>query len=593
MRCPHCGKWNRATFPVCFSCGEPLPQADKPAARTAAPALDKAEQPVTVVYDEYGDERTVVDQKDRLAEEMQDLHQRKKLGEQRQEELRRQAADKGFAPTGTGVTAASRRSRVFVEPGRVRSAYPRPDEQQVDYDGYTAEPTYARATDELGAIPEARRARGSMNIPLPGRGPRRPRLFGLRRALPYVAVLLILLSLGYAGYRYLYPPTTENKEVPEEQQVQITASILDDMAAHTIRIPAPEGSQIYIKELRRSYIVTGGYATFQVQDYIWYELDENVTQPSMDVSLTPFIRTNAGEQVQMDPINYTIDIPLSPLTLIRPDVTYVETATPIYNVQFHVMQHSSVFINGEDFSSYVNTQNGYISYNAPIQPIGENKIHILVRSQYYRENEVTITIFRAVQDIPLDLASTLTDRSSNPTMTISATTRAGAQVTILSPYHNMDDSQLASTGAFKFDAVFNRIGTNTVIIRADYPGRTATTVKYDVYYLPDPDHYTPKAWGLDEKFGYADLLGNLPTRVRNTQIYVMTGPVLRVVSTKPQLVIIDCADGRTTTPLEVMVENQTKTQWQVGERYRLYADTSGSYGGIPRLTARYTYQPKD
>lgn len=150
MRCPHCGKWNRATFPVCFSCGEPLPQADKPAARTAAPALDKAEQPVTVVYDEYGDERTVVDQKDRLAEEMQDLHQRKKLGEQRQEELRRQAADKGFAPTGTGVTAASRRSRVFVEPGRVRSAYPRPDEQQVDYDGYTAEPTYARAGASRG-----------------------------------------------------------------------------------------------------------------------------------------------------------------------------------------------------------------------------------------------------------------------------------------------------------------------------------------------------------------------------------------------------------------------------------------------------------
>ena len=81
--------------------------------------------------------------------------------------------------------------------------------------------------------------------------------------------------------------------------------------------------------------------------------------------------------------------------------------------------------------------------------------------------------------------------------------------------------------------------------------------------------------------------------MRNTQIYVMTGPVLRVVSTKPQLVIIDCADGRTSTPLEVMVENQTKTQWQVGERYRLYADTSGSYGGIPRLTARYTYKPKD
>ena len=71
----------------------------------------------------------------------------------------------------------------------------------------------------------------------------------------------------------------------------------------------------------------------------------------------------------------------------------------------------------------------------------------------------------------------------------------------------------------------------------------------------------------------------------------MTGPVVRIVSTKPQLVIFDCADGRTTSPLEVMVENQTKTPWTVGQRYRIFGDTAGSYGGIPRLTARYTYKP--
>ena len=210
MRCPSCGKWNRATFPVCFSCGEPLPQAQGPAARVAAPPEDKKEQPVTVVYDEYGDERTLVDPKDRLAEEMQDLHHRKAQGELRQEELRRQAASKGFAPTGTGVTAASRRSRVFVEAGRMRSAYPQPDEQQVDYDGYTASPTYARATDELGAIPEARRARGSMNIPLPGAGARRPRLFGVRRALPFGTELMA--KLGNAAIRKRVREMLEGQE---------------------------------------------------------------------------------------------------------------------------------------------------------------------------------------------------------------------------------------------------------------------------------------------------------------------------------------------------------------------------------------------
>ncbi len=590
MICPKCGKWNRASYPVCFSCGEPLPrerESGKPGPGRDAVTEDK---PVVVVWDDYGDEQTLVDRKTRLAEEMRDLQERKREGERRQEELRRRAAQRGYAPTGMGLTGASRRSRMYVE-GEGGGEYV-PPEQPVDYDGYTESPHYMYATDELRAVPPFRRGGGR---PIPIGAARTPRvgLFGLRRALPYLMVLLLVGGLGFAGYQYLYLPGRSQDSGQGTPGAEVTASILDDMAAHTVRIPAPEGSQIYIKELRRTYIVTGGYATFQVQDYIWYDGMEGDIPESMEVTITPYIRTSAGEQVQMDVVRYTIEIPLSPLTLIRPDVAYVEASTPIYNIQFHVMQNSTVYINGEDYSSFVNTQDGYITYNAPIQPIGENRVHISVRSQYYRENETELIIYRAVQDVPLDLASTLEDRSSSPYMTISATTRAGARITILSPYNKFDDSQLASTGAFSFEAVFTRIGTNTVIIRADYPGREPTVVEYDVYYMPDPDYYTPKAWALDEKFGYSNLLANLATHVRNTQIYVMTGPVLRVVSTKPQLVIIDCADGRTSQPLEVMVENQTKTEWEVGKRYRIYADASGSYGGIPRLTGRYTYKPKD
>ena len=589
MKCPSCGQWNRASFPVCFKCGTALEPAAAPV-RRVAPQPAAAEQPVQIVYDEAGDGEQLYDPKDRLAQEMQHLHERKRQGELRQEELRRQAALKGFAPTGTGVVGGSRRSQVFQEAGRTRSAYPQPD-PAVDYDGYTTAPTYARATDELSALPPQQRGRNTTNIALPSRAVRHTRLFGLRRALPILALVLILAAGLYAGYRFLYLPMTVQGEVPPEQLVQVNASILNDMAAHTVRIPAPEGSQIYIKELRRSYIVTGGYATFQVEDSFWYELMTDELPAAMDVTLNPFIRTGTGEQVAMTPITYTIEIPLSPLTLIKPDVTYVEVATPIYNIQFHVMQNSTVFINGEDYSSYVNTQNGFISYNVPVQPVGENKVHIVVRSQYYRQNEATLTIFRAVQDIPLDLASTLEDRSSKPSMSIYATTRAGVTITILSPYYNLDTSQLASTGAFKFDAVFNRIGTNTIVIRADYPGKEPTIINYDVYHLPDPDTYTPKAWALDPQYGYADLLANLATRVKNTQIYVMTGPVIEIVSTKPQLVIFDCADGKGSV-LKVMVENQSRTEWKLGERYRIYGDAFGSYGGIPRLIARYTYAPK-
>ena len=39
----------------------------------------------------------------------------------------------------------------------------------------------------------------------------------------------------------------------------------------------------------------------------------------------------------------------------------------------------------------------------------------------------------------------------------------------------------------------------------------------------------------------------------------------------------------------VLLENSTKTLWEAGKQYRIYADAFGLYDTMPRLTARYTY----
>ena len=598
MKCPACGYWNRASYPHCFRCGEPLKAIDRMIATLPAEELQKTaplpeDMPTQIRFDEEGNERVAADVRDRLAAEMLSLHERKRRGEQKQKVLRERGAERGFAPTEGRLTYSSRRSRLFSSPeaARRRKAALEEPEASIDYDGYTETPTYQSISEDFSAYAQSiAKGRQSGVIPLPKGARKRGGVIARRRLIPILALVLLLAAGGIALYQFVITPWIASRQVqPEEEQVIISASILNDMAAHTIEIPAPEGAQIYIKELRKSYISTGGYATVQVADYIWYELEDRLTEPTRDVTLTPYIRTSSGEQKQMDLVHYTIDIPLSPITLISPDVTYLEVSTPIYNIRFHVMQNSKVFINGEDYSSYVNTQSGYISYNASIQPIGDNKINIVVRSQYYRENTVDIIIHRAIQDIPLDLASTLDDESSSQTMRISATTRAGANVTVLSPHRNLDISQLGSTGAFSFEAIFSKIGTNTVEIRADFPDKNPTVVKYDIYYLPPPDIYTKKAWALDD-WGYPDLLANINTRISNTQIYVFTGSVKEIISSKPQLVLLDTADGKGSSRM-VMVENQTKTEWALGERYRLYGDAYGMYGSIPRLIARYTYKP--
>lgn len=598
MKCPACGHWNRASFPVCFRCGETLLHVQapdsSPLAHLESDPAEFEDQAKEIIYDQYGQERERENAQDRLAREMLSLHERKRRGEVKQKQLQARGAKQGFAPSGAGVSGYSRRNRAYPMPSPARNAL---DEGPgsgllVDYDGFVDQPSYHNIVDSHASNNYLPGQNNNSPYGLSYKRPKARRLIRRMRFLPWLLLAISLAFGGYWGFKTFIEPAINQRAALQEDapKAYTAASILDDMAAHTISIPAPEGSQIYIKELRKTFMVTGGYATFQVPDYFWYEQMESVNQESMDVSLTPFIRTSSGVQKEMEPVPYTINIPLSPITLISPDVTRLVVSTPIYNVRFQVMQNSQVYINGEDYSSFVNTQNGLINYNATVQPVGDNRVRIEVRSQYYRDNSIEIILHREVQDIPLDLASTLDDESSNEKMTIRATTRAGATITIISPHEALDTSMLGSTGEFSFDAKFSKIGINTVEIRADFPGKNPTIVKYDVYYLPDPNVYTKKAWALND-WGYPNLLANLETRIANTQIYVFTGPVLEFKSQKPQLAIIDAGDGGPTQRL-VLVENQTKTQWELGKRYRIYGDAYGVYGSIPRIIARYTYRPQ-
>ena len=70
-------------------------------------------------------------------------------------------------------------------------------------------------------------------------------------------------------------------------------------------------------------------------------------------------------------------------------------------------------------------------------------------------------------------------------------------------------------------------------------------------------------------------------------MYVVKGVVQYTVSEKPQMVVINTSEDGKSQP--VVVENFTKTKWVVGNYYRLYADAASTYGGMPLLNARYTY----
>ncbi len=632
MKCPNCGKWNQASLPHCIYCGQELPNDAYGPQGVPAWQLeleDRDRKNTYVRVDETGEQETTNDPRDTLASEMADLKSRKIMGEQKQRMLREEAARRGMAPSGRSVRTTSNRGTFFsayddpdtalrpvapelVEEGEVapdarrvvpvkyRTTYSssqpedevygygntrrivniqHPDESETVYDGYHDTSAYLPSFANQDEYENSMRLKNAALS-------RKPRRHSERRILRFLVLLGMLGVAGWLAVAFVIPMLTADQNVDERTAVVIP-TIRDDMAAHTVTIPGEDGQRITIRELRTSAIVTGGVATFDILDHVWYDNYEDYLQDTMTVTLTPYVITDSGKQQALEPIHYEIDIPLSPIELSTPDSPYQVVSTALYNIVFYVREGSTVTINGEDYSDLVNTEGGKVSYNATVQPIGENNFEIRVRSQYCRENTLTVTLYREKQEIPLDLASDIASTNDDGFMTVRGTTLPGAVVKVLSPYSDLDITNTAVDGSFSFVAKFDKIGVNTIIITADYPGKATTRVEHNVTYVPNVDIYSRKAWSMKDM--YTNYMDNLSTRVANQQIYICQKAIVTSIeTTKPQRAFVNV--GTEESPMLVYVENGSRTTWEVGKCYDLYGDAYGMYDSKPWLIVRYTYE---
>lgn len=588
MKCPECGLWNRASLPHCTRCGTPLniDQASRFAWKDSL--KDGGASTTYLRADEFGQTDQTPEPRDALAREMHDLKQRKQRGSELLERLQSESQ----APSS---------ERVITEEGAEESPSGTIQKtivvKQVSESGLRSRReselrSRVRFMDENGAFVESRsydplipQSFRSTEDSLPRKGRYLPRK--KHRILQTVLIVLAALALSVGGYFVINHFASTAVAVKENAPgVVVNAGLLDDLSAHTVLIPGAEGSTIYIRELHASYVVSDGFATVEIPDHIWYDNLEGSLDETMEVTLTPFLKSSSGRQTPLDPIHYTITIPLSPIELESPDSMRTTVSTTMASIKIKVRAGSHVTVNGKDYSDTVSSVSGEMVYNATIQPIGDNPFTIVVRSQYCRDNTITVTFYRARQDIPLDLAVGTYGTTDRKTMRVSATTMPGAYVEVITPYSDLNITELDTTGKFTFNAIFDKIGDNTISIMASYPGKKPSQVDHVVYYLPPADEYTVKAWPLSAD-GYAELLSNISVRAEKNQVYVVKGIVQYVVSDKPQMVVINTSDDGKSQP--VLVQNYTKTKWEVGKYYRLYADAYNTYNGMPWLNARYTY----
>ena len=591
MKCPQCGQWNRASLPNCIRCGTPLnPEtADAPAWQTQFRKDDK--EPKKYIHvDEDGAVDESNDQRDELATDMTELKERKVRGSRRLARMQEEAATRSAVSAGA-TTVHVHASRESLLNAHVRT---------VGHDGEDTMHAAAMADNVVQQPKLWQDTRGYDPLvsmlqenTIPSSPPRmnemksyRTHGKGFRRTLRVLIVLLLVGLVGVGGFFVL-----SNLGVLHSasgSSASITSSIVDDLAAHTILIPGEDGQQIYVgAPMQATYPVVDGFATVEIPDYLWYRDLPSVNDETMHVSLKAFLKTANGRQKALDPIEYDITIPLSPVTLITPESLRFEVTTAMYSVELQVRPGSTVTINTVDVSDTV-SEDGDLIYNATVQPTGDNAFNICVRAPYCRENTLELVLYRELQEIPLDLAVTTYSSTSLPTLEINATTTPGATVDVLTSHSDLDITNLDTTGEFKFVAVFDKIGDNTITITSSYPGKKTSRVDYTIYYVPNQDKYTTQAWPLNKAAEYSELVSNITYRSEHSQVYLVVGTIAEIISEKPQTAIIYTSDDGKSRP--VVIENKSRTNWEVGDYLRIYCDAYGTYSAMPWLIARYTYQ---
>ena len=342
-------------MPHCQKCGAPLDarEAEIPSWKTTLKDDQRGKEYIRV--DEDGEASVTPDSRDALAREMAELKQRKAEGSRVQRQLRKESAQRGAAPSSMTIrTHASVDTFWNVEDNprstvRIKRAG-QPDDDTARTHRVNNVWQDSRSYDPLW---EEQEMYGAWQLPqssqFTGRLPSRAR--GLRHVVRILVIIIFVCLLGltiFFGYSYFSDRISAAKEL---NKPTVTASIKDDLAAHTILIPGEDGQQIYIRELHTSYIVTGGFATVEIADHIWYDEITDYVGETMTVTLTPYVKTAGGQQKPLDLINYDITIPLSPITMNSPDGLRTEVATAMYSMNFTVRPGSAVYINDEDVST--------------------------------------------------------------------------------------------------------------------------------------------------------------------------------------------------------------------------------------------------
>lgn len=403
-------------------------------------------------------------------------------------------------------------------------------------------------------------------------------------------VVCILLTVGIVGvgvYKLYYwvdsYKTTRAYTRGAQTPVVSPVTLEDGRPGHAISFFGEDGGQIYIPELNLSTFISGNVARVEIPDGTWFA-PEIVDIESAEVSLSPTLIRENGDRVRLPQLEFTVDAPASPVTIISPEKDNINVSTAVYPLEVQVVPGSTVYINGEDETDMVDRA-GLLSANLNIYPIGDNVITLLVRTPNHLETRADITIYRAQLEIEVELDTSVQVESSSRYMNVSGRTEPNAEISVDTPHVAQSVYIDQETGRFSFMTDFQTYGDNIVRFRITKEDKEDSVISFTVQYKPTLADYGDRAWAMD----YANLK-KLFEQWKG-RVFLCEGEVLDVfVEDEKQYVVMDVGtDGASN--LVVLINESSIGTPVAGREYTAYAHVEGRYmyhsSYYPLLTTLY------
>ena len=424
----------------------------------------------------------------------------------------------------------------------------------------------------------------------------RPRRSAFHKILLVLCWIACFIVLGIGIYKLVFwideykieRLYTRGAYTPTLGEMQLS----DGRNAHTVVFYGKDGDIIYLPELNRSLTICGGIARLEIADSEWFGADVSEYDYA-DVHFAPILIEEDGTETQLPVIDYTVNVPESPLTVISPAKDGMSVVTSTYPLELQVVPGSSVYVNGEDLSDRVDRSGVLDDTRLSVQPIGDNSYTIIVRTPSHKETRRDITIYRAAFDINIELDENVSTTSSDAQMTVSGTTEPGAMISVDTEFIPESLQVDMTTGRFSFIAKFGQFGNNVVRFRATMEGRADAVISFAVNYKPTLGDYAAGAWKMD----YDQL--RLYFEQWHGKVFRCVGTIVDSFTGEDGYQYLVMNVGSDSEKKLVVLQNySTISSFNMGTTYDIYADVTGRYmynaEYYPMLAARYidVYEPK-